>query len=125
RFAVDWLAVLAARRFGVTVMMRGDGRPGLERDRWRRVAKRVVLRALYRVCDGFLAVSTANRQYYHALGVPAEKIFLMPYAVDNDRFTRGADLSEAERARKRAALGIPGDRPVVLYASKFTPRKNP
>ena len=33
--------------------------------------------------DGFLAIGTLNRRYYEALGVPAHKITLVPYTVDN------------------------------------------
>jgi glycosyltransferase involved in cell wall biosynthesis len=75
--------------------------------------------------DGFLAIGSANRAYYRALGVPDNKIFDVPYTVDNDRFIAAAALSPEERAKVRKEYGLPVDRPVVLYASKFMRRKHP
>jgi glycosyltransferase involved in cell wall biosynthesis len=59
------------------------------------------------------------------MGVPADRIFLMPYAVDNRRFTASSRLSNAERREVRASLGVGDDRPIILYSAKFQPRKRP
>ena len=45
--------------------------------------------------DGFLAIGTLNREYYLRYGVAPERIFMMPYAVD-DTFLR----ERAERAHR-------------------------
>ena len=84
-----------------------------------------VLSVFYRFVDAFLAIGSANRAYYRALGVPDSRIFDAPYAVDNDRFVAGADAAADERAELRRRYGLPIDQPVVLYASKFTRRKHP
>src|SRR5262249_26819505 len=63
--------------------------------------------------------------YYEAQGVPARRLFSMPYAVDNDRFAAAATLAAADREQRRAALGLSPGRPVVLFAGKLTPIKAP
>jgi len=63
--------------------------------------------------------------YYRAMGVSDEKIFLVPYTVDNDRFVQSANLSQDQKAEVRRRYNIPVDRPSVLYAAKFTRRKRP
>ncbi len=80
---------------------------------------------LYRTIDGFLAIGSANRDFYRAMGVPDKRISLMPYTVDNARFMEKSTLSEDQRAATRKRYGISSDRPAILYISKFMRRKHP
>lgn len=80
------------------------------------------MRAFYQQCAGVLAIGAANRAYYRSLGIAENRISLMPYAVDNVRFAPAADL---DRATVRVKLGIADDKPIILYAAKFSPRKRP
>jgi glycosyltransferase involved in cell wall biosynthesis len=80
---------------------------------------------LYRMLDGFLAIGSANRDFYRAMGVPDSRISLVPYTVDNTRFTAKSTLSEVERLATRNRYGISSDRPAILYVSKFMRRKHP
>ena len=59
------------------------------------------------------------------MGVAAEKISLVPYAIDNARFLRDAHLSPQQRAAARRRYGLSPERPVVLYVSKLQRRKHP
>lgn len=124
-YAADVLAFLAARSRGIPVFLRSETHMGLRRQPWKRRLRDGVLSVAYRFVDRFLAIGTANREYYRALGVPSEKIFDVPYTVDNDRFMKVSTLSQDERAAMRQRFGLPVDRPVVLFASKFIPRKHP
>jgi glycosyltransferase involved in cell wall biosynthesis len=83
------------------------------------------MHALYGRLDGLLAIGSANRDFYRAMGVPDRRIFGVPYTVDNARFCAGATLTPDERAARRAMLGVADDRPIVLYAAKFQARKRP
>lgn len=121
-YAVNVLALLAAKSKGLPVLMRSDTHLGLQRKRWIRDA---ALSRAYRFLDGFLAVGAANRTYYRSLGLPDEKIFDAPLAVDNARFMAGAALTPEERAEVRRTNGLPEEGTVVLYASKLMRRKRP
>jgi glycosyltransferase involved in cell wall biosynthesis len=59
------------------------------------------------------------------MGVPDEKVFLVPYSVDNDRFVRSTQLTDEQRIQVRKRYKIAVDQPAVLYAAKFTKRKRP
>lgn len=124
-YAAYILALVAAKSKGLPVLMRSETHLGLSRTGWRSRIRDAVLSIAYRFVDGFLAIGSGNRAYYRALGVPDEKIFDVPYTVDNDRFIAAAVLAPAERAEVRRKYGLPLDRPVVLYASKFMRRKHP
>jgi len=116
-------ALRAARRQRVPVLMRGDTtrRASPDGAGLRGVLKRRYLRWIFSHCTSFLAVGSENREYYLSHGVSAGQIHAMPYAVDNDFFRPG---EPALGGRLRQQLGLEAERPVVLFASKFQPRKN-
>jgi glycosyltransferase involved in cell wall biosynthesis len=81
--------------------------------------------AFYRSLSGVLAIGSANSAFYREMGVPDDRIFFMPYTIDNARFTEGARLSEGQRKKARGDLGITDDDPIVLYSAKLQERKHP
>jgi glycosyltransferase involved in cell wall biosynthesis len=123
--AANHVALAAAKSIGIPVFMRGETHLGLTRNSTKQALRRPLLGSLYWACDGFLAIGSANKAFYRAMGVPEEKISLVPYTVDNERFTRASSLSSEDRLAMRATLGLSPDRPAVLYASKFQRRKHP
>jgi glycosyltransferase involved in cell wall biosynthesis len=124
-YAANLIALMAAKSAGVPVMMRGETHLGLPSGRIKSFLRRPVMGALYRLCDRLLAIGSANAAFYRAMGVSKNKIFLVPYCVDNERFVRSATLDAQQRLDVRKRFGVPVDRPVVLYAAKFIPRKRP
>lgn len=124
-YAVNLLALLAAKTAGVKVFMRGETHLGLQRSDVKQRIRRPLMNLLYRACDRCLAIGSTNHAFYRAMGVPADKIVTVPYAVDNDRFIPAADLNKRERQELLKSMGVPTDKLVVLYASKFQRRKHP
>ncbi len=125
QFAAYLLAFAVAKLQGIPVMTRGETHLGLPVSRLRARVRDHVLGWQYRWIDRFLAIGSANGEYYRALGVPDERIFQVPYSVDNERFILASSLSTAERSAYRSRLGIEDERPILLYASKLMPRKHP
>lgn len=121
--ATEWLAFLGAWRSGTPILLRGEST--LRPRRGGAAVKDVVLRALLRRIGGALAIGTLNREFYRAYGVPNDRIFPVPYAVDNARFLADAERWRASRTEVRRTLGLAADLPVVLYAGKLIPRKRP
>ena len=119
------LAAVAAKASRVPVLMRCETHLGLRRSALKRLLRHQVIGSLYRQFDAVLAIGSANRDFYRAIGVPADRIFPMPYAVDNGRFVAGSLLSATERRDMRTALGVGDERPILLYSAKFQPRKRP
>ena len=123
---VNWTAMARARARGLAVFVRDEATLfSAERSFIRRQAKRAFFGPLSHLASAFLAIGTANRDYYLAHGIPPERIFNMPYCVDNAFFADRARRAQASRAQLRRDLRLDAGRPVILYASKFEPRKRP
>ncbi|WP_049766773.1 glycosyltransferase family 4 protein [Rhodospirillum centenum] len=134
RFDVLWVhgygrpynigAIAAARVLGLKVLLR-DEATSLSRARSpaRQAAKRLFFALLSRAVTAFLAIGSLNRDYYREHGIAADRIFPVPYAVDNEFFRQRVAAARPDREVLRARLGLPPDRPVILFASKFEPRK--
>jgi glycosyltransferase involved in cell wall biosynthesis len=125
-----WLShVLALRAFharGMPVLFRGDSHllDGAGTS-MRRLAKQALLRRVFAWPAAFLVVGEANRRYYQAFGVEAERLRPCPHSIDVERFIAPAVELEHEAATWRRALDIPPDRCIVLFAGKFEPKKRP
>jgi glycosyltransferase involved in cell wall biosynthesis len=119
------IAAAAAKRSAIPVFLRCDTHLGLSRSRLKALLRRPLIGALYGRFDRVLAIGSANRAFYRALGIADTRIFSMPYTVDNRRFMAAARLSAAQRQRLRASWGVFDDRPVVLYSAKFRRQKRP
>ncbi|MER5177023.1 glycosyltransferase [Streptomyces sp. NPDC002896] len=76
------------------------------------------------VADGRVAAAIccaeSTRAAYEAAGVPAGLLHVIPNGVDLLRFRPDPD----RRARLRAALKIPADAPVVVFAARYAAMKN-
>jgi glycosyltransferase involved in cell wall biosynthesis len=118
-------ALAQARVEGRPVLMRGENQDQAMPDGrgLRGWVKRCFLSWVFRRCAGFLAIGSANRAYYLRRGVTPDRIFPVPYAVDNAAFA--ARAAAADPAGLRRELGIPEGRKVVLFAGKFQRRKRP
>jgi len=85
--------------------------------------KRWLLGTLYRRFAAITYVGRANLGYFHALGIPAARLFHAPHAVDAGHFVAtGERLAQA--AALKAELGLQSRR-VVLFAGKLIPKKQP
>jgi glycosyltransferase involved in cell wall biosynthesis len=114
-----------AMRRRIPVMFRGEGHRLCQRPSKFRAIKERALRVGVRKVSAFLAVGRLNRDYYESLGVEPERIFHVPYAVDNDHFRTAATKYLPDRSRLASDLGLDPARPIILFASKMQPRKRP
>jgi glycosyltransferase involved in cell wall biosynthesis len=123
---LHWTAMASARRRGIKLLLRDEATPiSAARSPLKRMAKRGFFLGLAHVVDAFLAIGSLNRRYYVEQGVPGERIFMMPYAVDNARFEADAAKASASREELRASLGLEPGRPILLFAAKLIERKRP
>jgi glycosyltransferase involved in cell wall biosynthesis len=75
--------------------------------------------------DACLYIGARNREFYRQQGVEADRLFAMPYAVDNDFFQRACAEAEPRREALRGKLGLTPGRPIVLFAGKLIAVKAP
>lgn len=89
------------------------------------LAKDLLLRWLFRHTGAFLAIGKANVEFYRHYGVPADRLFMTPYCVDNDFFDRRRTELEPHRAQIKASFAFQADIPVIVFVGKFIERKRP
>lgn len=114
-------ALVACRRLGIPCLVRGEANLLRPRAAWKHVVHRVLLRQ-YSAC---LAIGKANLDFYRFHGCPADRLFLAPYAVDNDYFSGQAESRLARRHEIRASFGVPDEVCVFLFAGKLEGKKHP
>lgn len=107
------------------LLFRGDSHRLVPRGGLAQSLKRGLISALFRRFAAALYVGSANREYFSLHGVPDERLFHSPHAVDNARFFAARDAAEVDAAEWRRALGIPEDHRVILFAGKFEEKKRP
>ena len=123
---LHWSAMASARARGIKVLLRDEATAiSAPRGPLKQMAKNAFFVGLRQMVDGFLAIGTLNRRYYLDHGVPADRIFPMPYAVDNARFMADAQKAAATREEFRARIGLEPGRPALLFAAKLIERKRP
>src|ERR1035437_805364 len=119
-------AIRAGHEMGLPVLLRGESAPAPEPRRdLRRRLRNVFCRQIFKQIRGFLCIGTRNREFYRQFDVPTEKLFLMPYAVDNDWFQARCTEAAIRRVTFRRELGLEPDRRIFLFAAKFIPAKAP
>jgi glycosyltransferase involved in cell wall biosynthesis len=120
-----WLGFNAANRHRIPLLLRGEANGLKEPGSLKGCAKRFLLTRLFDQVSAFLAVGTNNAEFYTAYGVPRRKIFLAPYAVDNDFFFTRTRSPASERSSVRGREGMSPDLPVILFCGKFSGAKRP
>jgi len=120
-------ALKTASKAGLPVLMRGENTNVAMPDGGlvRGLIKRSYLKSIFSHCAGFLCIGADNRQYYLDHGVETERLFSMPYTVDNDFFQNYAREAHDNQQWFRQNLGLEADRPVILFAGKLQSRKHP
>lgn len=113
---------IAAR---IPFFLYGDSSFPPPEDSLRAKIRAAFLRRLFRSASGFMTSGVLNADYYAHYGATHERFFLLPWAVDNDRFVEGSRFAPGEREALRARYGIGADRVVVLFSAKLLPRKDP
>ena len=112
-------------RYGVPYVIQPNGTaPVIERRQTlKRVFDTLAGRRMMRDAAAIVAVSDAERTHLLGLGVPDDKIRLVPNPVDVDELDPyGPDLPAIDGARFRDRHGL-GEIPVVAFLGKITPRK--
>jgi glycosyltransferase involved in cell wall biosynthesis len=115
-----------ATALGLPVLLRGESLPDFQPHRGlRRKFRDAFCRRLFERVAGFLCIGASNRDFYTQFGVEKDRLFSMPYAVDNAFFQARCAEARPQRESLRQSLGLRPGRPVLLFAAKFTPVKAP
>jgi len=114
-------ALFACRKLGIPCLVRGEANRLRKRAWWKHILHRMLLRHY----DGYLAIGSANRDFYQFHHCPENRIFFAPYAVDNEFFAAQAAERSSTQNQVRKKFGISSDAVVFLFAGKLIAKKNP
>jgi glycosyltransferase involved in cell wall biosynthesis len=121
----NWLAFFGAWISRTPILLRGESHLLTPRPTWRKMIKKYLLKWLFRNISGFLAIGTLNKEYYKHYKVPDEKIFNIPYMVDEDFFKEQSRKWEGRDKMTRKELGLSENSIIILYVGKIFGAKGP
>jgi glycosyltransferase involved in cell wall biosynthesis len=125
RTASFLIAAAAAKATGSALVLTTDAHQlsPREGDSWKVPVKRAILPRVFRMADAVLAPSTRTVRFLGSLGVPSDRVFLTPFAVDNMFFSEASRA--ADRSATRLEWGVPPEAPVALFVGKLVTWKRP
>jgi glycosyltransferase involved in cell wall biosynthesis len=119
------LGIAACWWAGVPFFLYGDSSfPPPETTLRSRIRARL-LRMLFRGASGFMVSGALNADYYRHYGGDPTHFFLLPWAVDNERFTEASQFAPGERETLREKLGIRPEQTLFVFSAKLVERKDP
>lgn len=123
----NWLVILTALFTKTPIFLRGENPLNNERfkPKWKIIIKKPILRWLFRRISAFLYIGEENKKFYLSYGVSQKNLFFVPYAVDNERFTKSFNALKDKKNKLKESLGIGPERVVILFCAKLTERKKP
>ncbi len=119
------LGILACRLARIPFFLYGDSSFPPAEDSLRRRARALLLRLLFGNTTGFMVSGMLNADYYRHYGADPDHFFLLPWAVDNERFAAASRFAPGERERMRESLGIRPEQIVFVFSAKLIARKDP
>lgn len=118
-----WQCLMNAFFLGLPVLLRTEATSHIT---WQYQALRhFIIKWVCMRCSAILSIGTRCSEFYLKLGIPQNKIFLTPYAVDNDYFFGQRDKWKAERKQILAELGLDSKLPTLVFSGKLIHRKRP
>jgi len=120
-----WLAFITCLALGTPFYLSGDNSFVEDPPTIRGRLRKSMLRWLFSRAAGLLTMGTMNGDFYCYFGADASRLFLVPYAIDNERFFRDSRVTPDERATFRLEMGLEPDAVVVLFSGKLISRKRP
>jgi len=116
----SWLGFLGALLSKTPIILRGEtlllGK--------QKILKRIILGNLFRLIRAFLPIGKKSTEFYKYYKVSDEKLFLAPYAVDNDYFIQKNKALTSSKEEIKKEIGIKNTFLTIVYVGKIYPLKD-
>jgi glycosyltransferase involved in cell wall biosynthesis len=119
------LAIAACRVTGTPFLLYGDSSFPPEARTWRERVRAAFLRGVFRLAGGFMVSGVLNAAYYRHYGAEPRRFFLLPWAIDNERFAADSRFAPGEREAMRARFAIAPEQTAFVFSAKLVARKDP
>lgn len=126
-YVTHWITYLTAILSKTPIFVRADAPLNQEllKQRWKILIKKILLVPLFKRSMGLLAFGTENKEFYGFYGVTDNKIFFVPWSVENERFIRSYEYLIGNKEKLKKEMGIPFDKVVILFSGKLIDKKRP
>jgi len=117
-------AVIAhAKRLGAKVVLRSTPIDLGKRPWWKKIARRLHYRRLYRQVDAACAVGKIARAHFENAGIPPHRVIDANYCTDEWVLCPLVEQRQQLRDELRRRLDIPAEERLICYAGRFVPVK--
>ena len=118
--------IFAAEKLNIPVLLRGESNGLQEPNHFiKKNVKKVFLDLLFKKISAFLYVGSLNYQFYRNHKVNIDRLFPVPYAVDNNFFQTQVKSARINRENLKRSLNLESNRSIILYAAKLIDVKRP
>ncbi len=116
-------AILTCLARRIPFILEGDTTLIRHRAWWKRALKRTLLFPLLRRCSAAIGLGMLNQRYWHYVGIPEDRTFIVPFTSHLDRFVAEIATLRTQRSKVRQELGIPEDRVVGIFVGRLINHK--
>jgi glycosyltransferase involved in cell wall biosynthesis len=118
-------AMIACWRQGVPFLLRSDSHLLTARSSSMLAMKKLAYPPFIRRAGGYLPAGQLAKKYFLHYGAAANRVFVVPHCVDDERIAADANRQNSERTRIRAAWGVEEEQIAWIFAGKFIDKKRP
>ena len=119
------LGIATCRVTGTPFLLYGDSSFPPPEDTWRARLRAMFIRGVFALASGFMVSGVLNAVYYQHYGGDRRRFFLLPWAIDNERFASASRFEPGERNAMRARFGIAPEQVAFVFSAKLVARKDP
>ncbi len=120
----SWLIFFTRWYTGAKIILRGEANMGKRNGTMKNLVKLLVLKNLFKTIPAFLYSYRLNKEFFTHYGVPEEKLFFFPCAVDNDFFGRKFEELKLKKNELKKSIGIKNlEAPTFIFIGKLMKRK--
>ena len=119
------LGIAACRVTGTPFFLYGDSSFPPPEVSWRTKLRARFIRGVFALATGFMVSGALNADYYRHYGGDPRRFFLLPWAIDNERFANASRFAPGERETMRARYGIAPEEIAFVFSAKLVARKDP
>ena len=122
-----WFAMLICKRKGIKILLRGENEDVLPRPWWRIWLREIFLKVLLANIDGVLYIGQHNKEFFLKRKVSGNRLFYVPYSVDNQYFRSGCSQAELGKIRKEilSKYGLEESCRLFIYTHKLRSTMRP
>lgn len=119
------LGIAACRLTDTPFFLYGDSSFPPPEYSWRERVRAMFIRGVFALASGFMVSGKLNADYYRHYGGDPRRFFLLPWAIDNERFANASRFASFEREEMRARFAIAPEQVAFVYSAKLVARKDP